>query len=88
MARAVSNKAKVANTAIAGTLGFLVFFPILWILILSFKTEEDAIRAPLEILFSSAGRWKASVRFRPDLTISSISPTRSSFQSDLRSSDF
>ena len=53
MARAVSNRKKAANTAIAGTLGFLMFFPILWILILSFKTEEDAIRAPLEILFGS-----------------------------------
>jgi len=53
MARAVSNRTKVVNTVMAGTLGFLMFFPILWILVLSFKTEEDAIRAPLEILFSS-----------------------------------
>lgn len=53
MARAVSNQTKTYNTAIAGTLGFLMFFPILWILILSFKTEEDAIRAPLEILFGT-----------------------------------
>ena len=53
MARAVSNRTKVVNTLMAGTLGFLMFFPILWILVLSFKTEEDAIRAPLEVLFSS-----------------------------------
>lgn len=53
MARAVSTRSKVTNTAIAGTLGLLMFFPILWILILSFKTEEDAIRAPLEVLFQS-----------------------------------
>ena len=53
MARAVSNRSKLINTAVAGTLGFLMFFPILWILILAFKTEEDAIRAPLEILFNS-----------------------------------
>lgn len=53
MARAVSNRSKLINTAVAGTLGLLMFFPILWILILAFKTEEDAIRAPLEILFSS-----------------------------------
>ena len=53
MARSVSNKTKVFNTAIAGTLGFLMFFPILWILLLSFKTEENAIRAPLEVLFGS-----------------------------------
>jgi sorbitol/mannitol transport system permease protein len=53
MARAVSNKAKTFNTVIAGTLGFLMFFPILWIVVLSLKTEENAIRAPLEVLFSS-----------------------------------
>lgn len=68
MARAVSNRTKVINTAIAGTLGFLMFFPILWIVILSFKTEEDAIRAPLEILFQSG--WTldsfAAVQARSD----------------------
>jgi len=53
MARAVSNKTKWFNTAIAGTLGLLMFFPILWIVVLSFKTEENAIRAPLEVLFSA-----------------------------------
>ena len=53
MARAVSTRTKTVNTAIAGTLGFLMFFPILWIIILSFKAEEDAIRAPLEVLFAS-----------------------------------
>jgi len=53
MARAVSNRTKSWNTVIAGTIGFLMFFPILWIVVLSFKTEENAIRAPLEVLFSS-----------------------------------
>ncbi len=68
MARAVSNKTKVSNTATAGTLGFLMFFPILWILILAFKTEEDAIRAPLEVLFGSGWTWKAlrAVQARSD----------------------
>lgn len=53
MARSVSNKTKIINTALAGTLALLMFFPILWIVVLSFKTEEDAIRAPLEVMFSS-----------------------------------
>ena len=53
MARAVSNKTKTINTAIAGTIVFLMFFPILWIVVLALKTEENAIRAPLEVLFSS-----------------------------------
>ena len=68
MARAVSNRTKLLNTAVAGTFGFLMFFPILWIVILSFKTEEDAIRAPLEILFESG--WTtdsfAAVQARSD----------------------
>jgi len=53
MARSVSNKTKIINTALAGTLALLMFFPILWIVVLSFKTEEDAIRAPLDVIFSS-----------------------------------
>jgi len=53
MARAVSTRTKVVNTAVAGTLGFIMFSPIVWILILAFKTEENAIRAPLEVLFDS-----------------------------------
>jgi sorbitol/mannitol transport system permease protein len=68
MARAVSNKAKAINTAVAGTHGFLMFFPILWILILSFNTEEDAIRAPLEGLFQSGWTMDsfAAVQARSD----------------------
>ncbi len=68
MARAVPNTVKAANTAVAGLIGFLLFFPILWILILSFKTEEDAIRAPLEVLFSSGWTWESfsTVQARSD----------------------
>lgn len=53
MARAIPRKSRIINTAVAGTLGFLMFFPILWTLIIALKTEEDAIRAPLDILFNS-----------------------------------
>jgi sorbitol/mannitol transport system permease protein len=68
MARAVSNTTKIWNTATAGTLGFLMFFPILWILILAFKTEEDAIRAPLQVLFGSGWTMEsfAAVQARSD----------------------
>jgi sorbitol/mannitol transport system permease protein len=68
MARSVNNKTKTLNTLVAGTLGFLMFFPIVWILILSFKTEENAIRAPLEILFSSGWTLEsfATVQARSD----------------------
>ena len=68
MARAVSTKSRVLNTAMAATLGFLMVFPILWILVLAFKTEEDAIRAPLEVLFGSGWTLEsfAAVQARSD----------------------
>ena len=68
MARAVSKNAKLRKTAIAGSVGFLMFLPILWVVILSFKTEEDAIRAPLEVLFSSGWTTEnfATVQARSD----------------------
>ena len=52
MARAVSNRRKMLNTALAWLVGLVIFFPILWIIVLSFKTEGDAIRTPLEVLNS------------------------------------
>jgi hypothetical protein len=70
-----------------GTIGFLIFFPILWIIVLSFKTEDDAIRAPLEVLFQSGWTTGELQRgLRQDRTISSTSGTRSSFRSGPRSS--
>ena len=52
MARTPSTRRKSINTLIAWVLGFLIFFPILWIIVLSFKSEGDAIRTPLEVLTS------------------------------------
>ncbi|MEZ5534553.1 MAG: carbohydrate ABC transporter permease [Thiolinea sp.] len=52
MARAITSKRKAINTAVAWTLGILMFFPILWIVILSFKTELDAVRGPIDVLMS------------------------------------
>ena len=53
MVVSLKNKTKIANTFIAGAIAGIMFFPIIWIIILSLKTENDAIRAPLEILFSA-----------------------------------
>ena len=50
MARTVTTRRKSINTALAWTVGVLIFFPILWIFVLSFKTEADAIKTPYEIL--------------------------------------
>jgi len=53
MARAVTTQRKSMNTVIGWTLSLLMFFPIIWIAVLAFKSEGDAIRAPLEVLLSS-----------------------------------
>ena len=53
MARSVSARRKSLNTIAAWLIGLLIFFPILWIVVLSFKTEGDAIRTPLEVLSSA-----------------------------------
>jgi len=52
MARAVTTQRKTINTIIAWTIGLLIFFPILWIIILSFKAEGDAIKTPIAVLTS------------------------------------
>ena len=51
MARAVTNQRKAVNTAVAWTIGLLIFFPILWTILTSFKTEAVAIADPPQFLF-------------------------------------
>jgi len=46
MARAISNKRKIILSALAWTIAFLIFFPILWTFLTGFKTEEQAITSP------------------------------------------
>jgi sorbitol/mannitol transport system permease protein len=46
MARAQSVQRKVAITAVAWTIGYLLFFPILWTFITAFKTEAEAVNLP------------------------------------------
>ena len=53
MARAITNKQKAINTAVIWTVGLVMFFPIFWLIVLSFKSETNAIRAPMEVLMSS-----------------------------------
>ena len=43
MARAVSTRRKIGFTAVAWVLAFLIFFPILYTVITSLKTEQEAI---------------------------------------------
>ncbi|MAZ82775.1 MAG: sugar ABC transporter permease [Rhizobiales bacterium] len=51
MARAVTNNRKIVNTLIAWFFGLLIFFPILWTILTSFKTEAQAIADPPVFLF-------------------------------------
>ena len=46
MARAVSTRRKIATTALAWAIGLLIFFPIFWTILTSFKTEAQAINNP------------------------------------------
>lgn len=51
MARDVKPRRKALNTALAWAVGLLIFFPILWTILTSFKTEGDAIASPPVFLF-------------------------------------
>ena len=51
MARAVTRNRKLAFTALAWLVGFILFFPVLWTFLTSFKTEGTAIATPPVFLF-------------------------------------
>ncbi|WP_069305817.1 carbohydrate ABC transporter permease [Methylobrevis pamukkalensis] len=51
MARAISTRRKTVFTLVGWTIGFLIFFPILWTFITSFKSEGEAIASPPSFLF-------------------------------------
>ena len=51
MTIAVTNNRKIINTIAAWGIGFLIFFPILWTILTSFKTEGMAIADPPVFLF-------------------------------------
>ena len=51
MARAVRSRRKALNTVIAWAVGLVIFFPILWTILTSFKSEAQAINDPPLFLF-------------------------------------
>lgn len=51
MARAVSTRRKIGFTIAAWAVGLAIFFPILWTILTSFKTEAEAISSPPSFLF-------------------------------------
>jgi sorbitol/mannitol transport system permease protein len=50
MARAVTTQQKVVYTAAAWAVGLAIFFPVLWTILTSFKTEASAVASPPEFL--------------------------------------
>src|SRR6266446_3831166 len=51
MARRTSAARSLATTIAAWVVGFVIFFPILWMVITSFKTELEAFSTPPSLLF-------------------------------------
>ena len=51
MARAVTMRRSVIATGLAWGIGFLIFFPILWTILTSFKTELEAFSIPPNFIF-------------------------------------
>jgi len=50
MARAVTTQRKITYTLAAWAVGLLIFFPVLWTILTSFKTETSAVASPPEFL--------------------------------------
>src|ERR1700680_4654349 len=51
MARKVTSRRLVISTVAAWFFGFLIFLPILWMVLTSFKTELEAVAMPPSLLF-------------------------------------
>ncbi|OWJ80287.1 MULTISPECIES: carbohydrate ABC transporter permease [Haematobacter] len=51
MARNVTNGQKALVTVLAWVIGLAIFFPILWTVLTSFKTEGEAVATPPSFLF-------------------------------------
>ena len=67
MARKISSGQKSFNTVLAWSIGLLIFFPILWTILTSFKTEGQAIAdPPLFLMFDWTLENYATVQERSD----------------------
>ena len=51
MARAVTKTQKTVVSVLAWSIALVMFFPILWIILTSFKTEAEAIASPPSFIF-------------------------------------
>src|SRR6201987_4952695 len=67
MARKVTSRRLMVSTALAWLFGFLIFLPILWMMLTSFKTELEAFAMPPTfLLFHWTTENYATVQSRSD----------------------
>ena len=67
MARALSPQRKLAYSAIAWVVALTIFFPVLWTVLTSFKTEAEAVASPPSLfLFDWTMENYAEVQSRSD----------------------
>ena len=66
MARAVPLRRRISYTIIAWAVGLFLFFPILWTVLTSFKSEGDAIASPPLLIFHWTLENYAEVQQRSD----------------------
>lgn len=66
MARAIPLRRKISYSIIAWVVGLLLFFPILWTVMTSFKSEGDAIASPPLLIFHWTLENYAEVQSRSD----------------------
>ena len=77
MARKVTARRVWISTGAAWLFGFLIFLPILWMFLTSFKTELDAFAMPPQFLFF---HWTtenySTVQERSDYTLHAMKDRR------------
>ncbi|UJQ94338.1 carbohydrate ABC transporter permease [Mariluticola halotolerans] len=66
MARAVSLNRRIGFSALAWIIGLLLFFPIFWTILTSFKSEGDAIASPPLLFFNFTLENYIEVQLRSD----------------------
>ena len=52
------------HSLVAGTIGFVYFFPVLWIILMAFKTHQDALATPPKWLFTPTLENFANIFYR------------------------
>lgn len=68
-------KAGWGHTAMTSVIGFIYFFPVLWIILTAFKTRTDALAVPPKLFFTPTLDNFTSVFYRASITTGSSQAT-------------